>query len=198
MTERPSWTRFFRVWLGLGLQSFGGGTATLYLIQRAVVDQQGWMSGEEFAHNWAMVQLAPGINLLAITILTGWKIAGAPGIVAALGGLLLPSIGITILVSATYASVSTLPIVEAALQGVIPATVGLGLFLSYRLLMPTLVTSRREGRVSVAVSLALVIGAMVATFWLKWPVLLTLLLGGVLGGIYQWGGALRLPGASDA
>ncbi len=197
MTERPSWTRFFRVWVGLGLQSFGGGTATLYLIQRAVVDQQRWMSAEEFAHNWAMVQLAPGINLLAITILIGWKIAGAPGIVAALGGLLLPSIAITILVSATYASVSALPIVEAALQGVIPATVGLGLFLSYRLLMPTLSVSRREGRVSVAVSLALVVGAMGATFWLKWPVLLTLLLGGVLGGIYQWGSALRLSEASD-
>ncbi|MFN8471666.1 MAG: chromate transporter [Anaerolineae bacterium] len=198
MTERPSWTAFFRVWLGLGLQSFGGGTATLYLIQRAVVDQQRWVSAEEFSHNWAMVQLAPGINLLAITTLIGWEVAGAAGIIAALGGLLLPSIGITILVTATYASISTLPIVEAALQGVIPATVGLGLFLSYRLLMPTLSVSRREGRVSVAVCLALVVGAMAATWWLHWPVLLTLLVGGVLGGVFQWGRALRFAEAPEA
>src|SRR5258708_38822999 len=84
-----------RVWFSLGLQSFGGGTATLALIQRAVVENYRWIAADEFTRYWALCQIAPGINLFALTLLIGRKTGGAMGAAAALAGLLLPSVRIT-------------------------------------------------------------------------------------------------------
>ena len=40
---KPALWLFLRVWLSLGLQSFGGGAATLTLIRRAVVERHHWL-----------------------------------------------------------------------------------------------------------------------------------------------------------
>ncbi|HEX6632163.1 MAG TPA: chromate transporter, partial [Gemmatimonadaceae bacterium] len=71
------------------IQSFGGGSATLYLIRRAAVTRNRWLTDEEFARYWGICQIAPGINILGLVILIGWRVAGAAGIALALGGLLL-------------------------------------------------------------------------------------------------------------
>src|SRR5579872_5446806 len=89
-----------RVWLAVGIQSFGGGAATLALMRRAVVDQHHWLTDELFTRDWAICQVTPGINLIAITILIGRRIASARGILLALIGLLFPSVSITILLTA--------------------------------------------------------------------------------------------------
>src|SRR5438105_7826591 len=99
VSRSPSPRLFLRVWLGLGLQSFGGGAATLTLIRRAAVEQYGWLSEAEFTRAWALVQIAPGINLLALTILIGRRTLGAKGIALALLGLLLPSVTVTVLLT---------------------------------------------------------------------------------------------------
>ncbi|MEZ4728879.1 MAG: chromate transporter [Caldilineaceae bacterium] len=127
---RPSLWLLLRVWFMLGVQSFGGGMATLYLIRRAAVERHRWLTAEEFTRDWALCQAAPGINLLCMTILVGRQVAGLAGALVALVGLLLPSVTLTILMIALYADLRTLPVVQAALHGVVPATVGLGLLLT--------------------------------------------------------------------
>ena len=101
-----------RVWFMLGLQSFGGGMATLFLIQRMSVEKQGWLSAEEFTSDWALCQAAPGINLLCMTILIGRRVAGLTGALVALLGLLFPSVTLTILMTALYADARHLPVVQ--------------------------------------------------------------------------------------
>lgn len=98
----PSIWQILRAWLGLGIQSFGGGTATLYLIQRAMVQERRWMTEDDFSRSWGVCQIAPGINLVAMTILIGWRIRRATGVALALFGLLFPSVTITILMTALY------------------------------------------------------------------------------------------------
>lgn len=122
----PLW-KFFLVWLSIGLQSFGGGATTFALIHRAVVEQHGWMQEGEFVRANALCQLTPGINLFALTILIGKRIAGGRGALLAMLGLLLPSISITLLITATLKITQRLHGVQAAIHGIIPATVGLGL-----------------------------------------------------------------------
>ena len=53
--------------------------------------------------------MAPGINLLCMTILVGWRLAGLAGALISLAGLLLPSVSITIVMIALYADVRQLP-----------------------------------------------------------------------------------------
>lgn len=158
----PSLWLLLRVWLLLGAQSFGGGAATLFLIRRAVVERHGWLTDEEFTRYWAICQVAPGINLLGLTVLIGWRLAGVPGIALSLLGLLLPSVSITVLLTATYTHIRDLEIVQAALRGLIPATVGVGFLLSFQMGRPLIRASWREGYGSFALSWAILLASGVA------------------------------------
>lgn len=178
-----SW-HLLRVWLTLSVQSFGGGTATLTLIRRAAVDEQGWVSDAEFGRFWGLIQLAPGINLLALTILLGRRVAGAKGIALSLLGLLLPSAALTVLMTAVYARVQHAVWVQAALRGIVPAVVGLGLVTAWQIAGPLLTASRRRGSVRFALCL-LVLGGSIFAAERHLPVLL------ILGG-----GGLALAAAS--
>lgn len=183
----PSSRELFRVWLSLGLQSFGGGAATLALIRRAAVDTHGWVTEAEFARFWSLVQIAPGINLLALTILIGRRTAGAQGIAPALAGLLLPSAGVTVLLTASYQRIQDAAPVRDALHGIIPATVGLGLVTAWQIARPPLLESRRAGRGSFGVSLGLLLAGAGAAQWAHLPVLVILLGAGTVGAAWGWG-----------
>src|SRR5436309_10717278 len=96
---RPGTWKLFRIWTGVGLQSFGGGASTTLLIQRAFIEKHRWLSIEEFTHLWNLCILTPGINLVALTVLIGKKLGGTRGIIASLAGMLLPSAAITCLLA---------------------------------------------------------------------------------------------------
>jgi chromate transporter len=178
--------RLLWIWIGVGAQSFGGGSATLYLIRRVAVERYHWISDEEFARYWGICQIAPGINILGLVILIGWRVAGALGVAMALGGLLLPSAAITVALTAAYSSIKQASVVRAALSGVIPATVGLGLLLAYTMVRPLLDTARKESHGSVAVSSALLLGSTLFTALLHAPVLAILWGAGALSALAQW------------
>lgn len=183
MPSPPSLWLLFRVWLGLGLQSFGGGAATLYLIRRSAVERYGWLSADEFTRDWGICQVAPGINLLGLTILIGWRIARARGAALALAGLLLPSVTITIVITAFYAQLQSFAVVRDAVRGIIPATVGLGLLLAVQLQRPLLRDSRREGRWQLAAAVALILASMAVTTWMRISVVWILWGAGALGAL---------------
>jgi chromate transporter len=183
----PSSPELFRIWLSLGLQSFGGGTATLALIRRAAVERHRWLTEAEFARFWSLVQLAPGINLVCLTILIGRRISGTKGIALALAGLLLPSAAVTVLLTAFYQHVQNAPLVRDALHGILPATVGLGLVTAWQIARPPLARSYGEGRRSFGVGLALLLGSAAALQWVHLPVLVILLGAGGVGAAWEWG-----------
>jgi chromate transporter len=184
--EQPSLWLLFRVWFGLGVQSFGGGTATLFLIRRAVVERYGWVTAEAFTRDWVLCRVAPGINLLAITILMGRQVAGLGGALVSLVGLLLPSVTITIVMTALYADLRMLPAMQAALRGIVPATVGLGLLLSTGMVRPMLTASRQESQGSLLVSLLILVGSAGAVIVWELPVVLVLCSAGLLGALTLW------------
>lgn len=179
-----SW-QFLKVWLALGINSFGGGAATIYLIRRAATERHHWISPEEFTRDFAICQLTPGINILALTILLGRRFGGIRGIALALIGLLLPSVTITIALTAVFVQVQQLAVVQAALRGVIPSTIGLGAVLAWQLGQPLLQQSRREGRTMLAVSSCVLIGSGLVALLLDPPVGLILLIAGLMGAVVQ-------------
>lgn len=180
---RISLPRLFKIWFGLGIESFGGGSTTFALIQRAVVDRHGWMGVEEFSRYWAVSQVAPGINLFGLTILLGRHIAGFGGAVVCMLGLIVPSAAVTILMAAGYAWFSHFPALQSAVKGVIPATVGLGAVSTCRILFPLLKRGYGEGALSFGVLLLLLIASMAAVARGGATVYLVLIGAGVLGGV---------------
>lgn len=183
----PRLVEILATWFGIGLQSFGGGSITLYLIHQACITR-GWLSEAEFAKAWALVQISPGINLLKLTGVIGFQLRGWPGLLAALAGLLLPSATITVLMTAGFAAIRDLPAARAAMRGIVPATIGLSLSLAVQMAQAPLARARREGRLSTIIHVALLAAAaLLFAFWRVSPVLVLAMAGAgaalLLGGV---------------
>ena len=181
----PPLPTFFRLWFFIGLQSFGGGTATNALIRRVAVEEQKWMTEEEFALESALCPLVPGMNLLALTGLIGQRVAGLPGVTVALLGLLLPSVSMTLIITAGFASVRNIPAIQAAVtNGIVPATVGIGLWTTYLNGRALLLESKRENAVSFLFSLLLLGVALALSVRDALPIFALLMGGGAMGAIF--------------
>ncbi len=184
--QAPTSRTLLGIWLRIGLQSFGGGAATLAMVRHAVVYQHRWVTEEEFTQDWALCQVAPGINLLAFAILIGRRLGGALGIGITLFGLLLPSVTLTILISAMFAQVHKSSAGQAFLHGVLPATVALGLLTAQQMARPPLLASHKEGRGALLFSVALVLGCALVMALAHVPVLAILITAGVVSALIHW------------
>jgi chromate transporter len=170
----------------IGIQSFGGGSATLFIIRRVVVEQREWLTDDEFSRYWGICQITPGINILGLVILIGFRVAGMAGAILALAGLLLPSAAITAVLTAVYATIRDIPLVRAAIAGIVPATVGLGLLLAYSMFRPHLKSARQEGRDATVVAVALVLASALAAAFTHTPVPLILWCAGGVSALAHW------------
>lgn len=170
-------------WLHIGCTSFGGGAITQYLIQEQFIYKKGWISEAEYASIIGMCQLAPGINIIAYTILIGKRLDGWCGIALSVLGLILPSAAITVLISALYSSLSAAPRIQAALHTVFAAIFGVSLATNWRNVRPILRRNYRLGSGSLAAVL-LIAGGSAGVYWL-WqpPVAVLYLVGGVSGAL---------------
>ena len=183
--------RLLCIWTLIGVQSFGGGSATLYLIRRVTVEQQRWLTDDDLSRYWGICQIAPGINILGLVILIGFRVSGALGAFLALIGLLLPSAAITAALTSIYALVRDVALVRAAIAGVMPATVGLGILLSYSMFRPLMNSARQQGRAGTVVAATLLLGSTVATMLTRAPVPAILWVAGGVSAFAQWRLAAR-------
>lgn len=97
----------------------------LPLIQREVVDRQGWIDEKEFLNMIALAQAAPGLIAVNSAIFIGWRVGGWRGVCGAVLGAVLPSFLIILAVAMVFADWKELPAVEAAFKGIRPAVVAL-------------------------------------------------------------------------
>ena len=97
----------------------------LPLIQREVVDRQGWIDAQELPNMIALAQAAPGLIAVNSAIFIGWRVGGWRGVCGAVLGAVLPSFLIILAVAMVFADWKELPAVEAAFKGIRPAVVAL-------------------------------------------------------------------------
>jgi len=183
--KKPDVTQLFSIFLLIGLQSFGGGTSTFLLIREACL-KRGWMDEETFVRSWALAQVSPGINLIKLTVLIGHRLRGWAGVAAAVLGLILPSGGITALMTAGFAIIRDQPLVRAALKGILPATIGLSIAMGLQMAQPLFVRARREGPPQMAISLAILCGAGASMgIWNLSPLLVLVLAGAAAAALFS-------------
>lgn len=92
------WLTLFGHMALMSLVSVGGAITTAPDQHRYLVDQQGWLSDEQFNASVAIAQAAPGPNILFIALI-GWNIGlnagGLPGAVlgmtVSMAGIMIPS-----------------------------------------------------------------------------------------------------------
>src|SRR5579872_25031 len=179
--QQPGAWLLLRIWGRIGLQSFGGGASTLFLIQHEFMDKRDWLTQEEFSHLWSLCLMTPGINIIAVTVLIGRKLSGFRGIIASLVGLLLPSAAITCLLTAGFRLVENSHVVQAILQGVIPATGGIMLLVGMRFAVPLLKQGRLDSLLKLCISLVIIAGVAVTIIVFKITIPLVLLFAALVG-----------------
>jgi Chromate transporter len=81
--------------------TLGGGSATVAVMHRELLDKRRWVTADDFALCFALARLTPGTNLLAFCTGIGWVLRRMPGAVVA---LLAASIPCTLIVVSATAS----------------------------------------------------------------------------------------------
>lgn len=118
------WWPLFAHFLAMSMLAVGGALTTTPEIHRYLVEQRGWLSDTQFSASIALAQAAPGPNLLFVPVL-GHAIAGLPGAVVALAGMLLPSTTLALFASRWGRKRRETLGVRAFVAGMAPVTIGL-------------------------------------------------------------------------
>ena len=118
----------FWVFFQIGLFTIGGGYAMLPVIQRQVVDVQGWMTDEEFLDALSLTNTLPGPLATNSATFVGYRIAGVPGAVSAISGAAAPSVIIILIIAMVFQNIVEYPLVQAVFNGVRPAVAALILY----------------------------------------------------------------------
>lgn len=122
--------KIFVVFTRVALFSWGGGPASLALMQRETT-AQGWVTPPEFADAVAVGNALPGPIAPQVSAFVGYKLAGTSGAVAAAGGTVLPTTVLMLLMVALFFGVKDSPTVQAMLKAVRPVVVGLLVWTAY-------------------------------------------------------------------
>ena len=95
------------------------------LIEREVIDKNGWVAREEFLDLLTLAQSAPGPIALNTAVFVGYRIRGLKGALSSLMGIVLPSFTIILLVALFFADIRDNQVVDAAFKAMRPAVVAL-------------------------------------------------------------------------
>jgi chromate transporter len=118
------WWQLFAHFALLSLLAIGGAITTVPDMQRFVVGERGWLSEAQFSGSIALAQAAPGPNVLFVAVI-GFNVGGLAGVLATLGGSLLPSTALVLGASRWGAQRRRQRGVRAFTEGLAPVTIGL-------------------------------------------------------------------------
>lgn len=109
--------------LKIGLFTFGGGYAMIPLMQRAVVEEHGWLTYEEMLDIIMIAESTPGPISLNIATFVGYKRRGIVGSLFATAGLAIPSLVIIMTIAFFFEDITSNRMVIGALSGIKTAIV---------------------------------------------------------------------------
>jgi chromate transporter len=108
----------------LSLLAVGGANAVIPEMHRQAVELTGWMSDRQFADLFAIAQVAPGPNIIIVT-LVGFQVSGVAGALVATAAMCLPSCLLAYAVERTWQRFQQARWRTVLQAGMVPLSVGL-------------------------------------------------------------------------
>jgi chromate transporter len=118
--------------LRIDLFAFGGGFASVPLMQHEFVDVRHWVEAQAFVDGIALGQVTPGPIVITATFV-GYMVAGFAGAVVATAAIFLPSFTLLVLVEPYFARLKRNCWFQKAVTGILLSFVGLILAVTVRL-----------------------------------------------------------------
>ncbi|MBR2894962.1 MAG: chromate transporter [Oscillospiraceae bacterium] len=110
--------KLFLTFAKVGVMTFGGGYAMLPILQREVVEGNGWATEEELMDYFALGQCTPGIIAVNTATFVGQKQRGVLGGIFATLGMVFPSLVIISLLAGVIETFSHIALVQHAFGGI--------------------------------------------------------------------------------
>ena len=110
--------QLFLAFARVGVMTFGGGYAMIPILEREIVDRQGWASSEELMDYYAVGQCTPGVIAVNTATFIGYKVAGSLGGVVATLGVVFPSLVIITVIAGVLTHFTDIPAVKSAFAAI--------------------------------------------------------------------------------
>ena len=135
----PDWLALFVQFLSLSLLAVGGAITTAPDMHRYLVEDQQWLTQDQFTSSISIVQAAPGPNVLFVALM-GWNVGinsagginhpwawawGLAGVLVTMLGIMLPSTTLTYFAARWAHANRELRAVRAFKQGMAPIVIAL-------------------------------------------------------------------------
>ena len=129
-----------RLFLRLGVTSFGGPAAHLALMQEEIVERRGWLTREQFLDLISAANVIPGPNSTEVAMHVGFVRGRWRGLVVAGACFILPAALIVTALAILYVRYSALPAVTGVLYAVKPVVIAIVVQAIWRLAAAALKT----------------------------------------------------------
>jgi chromate transporter len=113
-----------RVFVPIGVMTFGGGLAMIPAIDHMVVVDQRWLDPKTFADAIALGQITPGPVAICATFV-GYRVAGVSGALVATIAMFAPATALALTAGHYAARFRTSPVAEGILRMLAPAVIGM-------------------------------------------------------------------------
>lgn len=135
--------------LKVGILSFGAGDSLLPLIQREVVQRQGWLSMPQFTDAVAVAHTLPGPLTVKLSAFIGYQKAGLAGAFLSSLGMSLPAFALMVILATALGRYREAGWLQAALKGIKAGVLALTA-LAFVQLFPHTVTDSRTAAFGLA------------------------------------------------
>jgi chromate transporter len=152
-----------RVWLRIGLLSFGGPAGQIALMHKILVDDKRWIGEDRFLHALNYCTLLPGPEAQQLATYIGWLLHGTRGGLIAGTLFILPGVFAILTLSIIYVTIGHVPLIAGIFLGLKAAVMAL-------VVEAVLRVGRRALRSAIARSLAAVAFLSLFVFALPFPI----------------------------
>lgn len=174
--KRKIYLKLFISTFYLSAFTFGGGFVIIPLMKKKFVDDLKWIDEKEMLNLAAIAQSSPGAVAVNASILLGYNVAGRIGAIVSILGTVMPPLIILSIISMFYTIFRDNIIVNYVLKGmqagiaavITDVVINLG---------SNIVKDRN------IISILVMIGAFIATFFLKINVMYIILVCGIIGAL---------------
>jgi chromate transporter len=158
----------------LSLISFGGIPSVLPDIHHLAVVTKGWVTDREFADFFAIAQAMPGLPMILMMSLIGWKLGGLTGALASAVATCAPSCTVAFISFRLGHRFCDMPWQWIIRRGLVPVTVGIVIASSY--VVARAADTGWQAAMITGAAVALMLGTRINPLWM-------LIIGGAIGGL---------------
>jgi chromate transporter len=135
---QPKLREFLLYFLHLGVLGFGGPIALAGHMQKDMVEERRWVSGQDYVEGLAFSQLSPGPLAAQLAMYLGWVRAGTLGATLTGVAFVLPSFLMVLVLAALYVHYGRLPWIQGVFYGIGAAVIAIITRSAYKLIRSTL------------------------------------------------------------